>query len=156
MNKKHITLTLAFICASLGFNLFTPSLVHADENLNTGTITVEEIDSTPTDQPTEFANPESTDSATPDSTNTPENCLDESGNLIECTTTDLENAIEAGSSTEPEVTCTEGEDCPGENIEEEVEDASDPEVWPLYLSLGVLGFTIIFVIVINLLNRKRQ
>lgn len=63
--------------------------------------------------------------------------------------TELENALDEGLANEPEVICATGD-------EEGCADDGDPAVWPLYVSLGALGATIILVLIINLLGRKQK
>lgn len=63
---------------------------------------------------------------------------------------ELEDLEHNGTSGEPEVVCADPNE-PG--CEDE---AVAPEMWPLYLSLGALGFTILFVIIINLINRRKK
>ncbi len=63
--------------------------------------------------------------------------------------TELENALDEGLANEPEVICaTADEEGCGEDI--------DLEMWPLYISLGALGATILLVIIINLIGRKKK
>jgi hypothetical protein len=63
--------------------------------------------------------------------------------------TELENALDEGLANEPEVICATGDE-PG------CEDDTNTEMWPLYISLGALGATIILVIIINLFGRKKK
>ena len=63
--------------------------------------------------------------------------------------TEFENALEEGLANEPEVICATGN-------EEGCDTASDSEMWPLYISLGALGATVILVIIINLIGRKKK
>lgn len=62
---------------------------------------------------------------------------------------ELENALDEGLADEPEVICATED-------EEDCEEEGDPEIWPLYVSLGALGATIVLVIIINLMGRKHQ
>lgn len=62
--------------------------------------------------------------------------------------TELENALDEGLANEPEVICATGD-------EEGCTD-DDPVMWPLYVSLGALGATIVLVLIINLLGRKQK
>ena len=63
--------------------------------------------------------------------------------------TEFENAVEEGLANEPEVVCATGD-------EEGCDTASDSEMWPLYISLGALGATVVLVIIINLIGRKKK
>lgn len=63
--------------------------------------------------------------------------------------TELENALDEGLADEPEVICaTDDEEGCGEE--------TDSEMWPLYISLGALGATILLVIIINLIGHKKK
>lgn len=63
--------------------------------------------------------------------------------------TALENALDEGLADEPEVICATAD-------EEGCGEETDPEMWPLYVSLGALGATILLVIIINLIGRKKK
>lgn len=63
--------------------------------------------------------------------------------------TALENALDEGLADEPEVICaTDDEEGCGTD--------ADSEMWPLYISLAALGATILLVIIINLIGRKKK
>lgn len=70
--------------------------------------------------------------------------------------------FEEGTSGEPEVVCADENesDCQNTTPESEVvepdgtEEAIEPELWPLIVSLSALGATIVFVIIINLCGRQ--
>lgn len=64
-----------------------------------------------------------------------------------------ETELEEGTSGEPEVVCasTDEPGCEDAEITEE----TDPETWPLIVSLSALGATIVIVIIINLFGRKK-
>lgn len=63
----------------------------------------------------------------------------------------VENEIDHnGTSGEPEVVCADPNE-PG--CEDE---AVEPEMWTLYLSLGALGATVILIIIINLIGRHKK
>ena len=64
------------------------------------------------------------------------------------TESELKNALDEGLANEPEVICaTEDEEGCGE---------TDSEMWPLYVSLGALAATILLVIIINLIGRRKK
>lgn len=144
MNYKIATaiFTLLGLC-SLGL-LSTPT--YADD-LNTGTVSSDSFDTTtPTDN---F----STDSATPSepsADSTPDTTPEEDNSAA-----DLENTIDhEGTSGEPEVVCADPTEpgCSDPAVEEQI----DPELWPLIISLAALGATILFVIIINIISRKKR
>lgn len=43
-----------------------------------------------------------------------------------------------------------------EEIEEEIEISTEPELWPMIVSASALGFTLLFIIIINLAGRKKS
>lgn len=80
---------------------------------------------------------------------------DEKGMRICCkrTAEEIANIEHNGTSGEAEVICADENepDCTPENEAE-----TEPELWPLILSLSALGFTIVFVIIINLIGRRKK
>lgn len=152
MNKKIIFSLIAGFSLS---GLLTPPVL-AEE----GIMPISENEAVPIsdDVPVEgVINPEEIDDS-----NEPTTTIDVDTNVnmpeVDSTTetnthpdSELENDIDHnGTSGEPEVVCADPNE-PG--CEDE---AIDPEMWPLYLSLGALGFTILFVIIINLINRRKK
>lgn len=89
----------------------------------------------------------------------------------ETTVTDLENIEEEGTSGESEVVCTEeaDENCAAETEVTEEEPAEDctldedgncveaePEMWPMVLSLGAIGVTVIITIILAVAGRNKK
>lgn len=64
---------------------------------------------------------------------------------------ELENNIDhVGTSGEAEVVCASADEpgCEDETV--------DPEMWPLYISLGALGATVLLVLIINLIGHRKK
>lgn len=144
MNKNLIVTFVAILALSLS-NFFAPH-VFADEgdDIVTGTVSDEGFDSS--EEPTE--------TVTPETPNTPEDIENpdpsDSSENTETDSTLEDDIIHEGTSGEPEVVCADPNE-PGCS-----DPAVDPELWPLILSLSVLGGTILFVIIINLINRNKR
>lgn len=154
MNKHKalfLALSLSFSCGML---MSLPAA--ADEVVN-GEITVSG-DEDPITGESEVYNEESgtavTTSETSESQSTAEEDCDNSTDE-DCQTdperydTEFENAVEEGLANEPEVICATED-------EEGCDTASDSEMWPLYVSLGALGITVVLVFIINLIGRKKK
>lgn len=151
MNKKIVF----SLIVALGLGVFLTSPASAEE----GIMPISETETTPTSDnaPVEgVINPEEIDDSNEPATiinvdtdvNMPE--VDPNTNADINPDSELEDLEHNGTSGEPEVVCADPNE-PG------CEDpAVDPEMWPLYLSLGALGFTILFVIIINLINRRKK
>lgn len=151
MNKKIVF----SLIAALSLGAFLTSPASAEE----GIMPISETENTPTSDSTPVdgvINPEEIDDSNEPTTNIN---VDTGVNMPEVDTdtntdvnpsSELEDLEHNGTSGEPEVVCADPNE-PG------CEDpAVDPEMWPLYLSLGALGFTILFVIIINLINRHKK
>lgn len=152
MNKKLIIATIS-ILGLLSTPVFTLT-AHAEEEVITGTVTLDDItdNATVTETPT---------SANPDNTSTETSpCVDENGDLIQdCGIIDyasnpdneFENAIDNGLADEPEVVCADENepDCNTNDSE------TEPELWPLIVSVSALGTTVILIFIINLFGRKK-
>lgn len=155
MNKHKalfLTLTLSFGC---GILISLPASA-VDEVVN-GEITVSG-DEDPTtgggevyyEESGEAVTTSETDQSQPASDEDCDNSTDE-----DCQTdpdrydTELENALEEGLANEPEVICATED-------EEGCDTASNSEMWPLYISLGALSATVILILIINLIGRKKK
>lgn len=150
MNKKTIvsiiTLSLCFCFGLAETTLAEEGIMPISETEGApvsdnapieGVINVEDIDS---------GNEEPTESITTDTVTSWND-----GEAGPETDAELENDIlHNGTSGEAEVVCASTDE-PG--CEDE---AIDPEMWPLYLSLGALGVTILLVIIINLIGRHKK
>lgn len=144
MNKKTIVsiITLGF-CLSLGLATDVSAeegiMPISDDAPIEGVINVEDIDDS-ADEPTTIIDTETV------TTDTSADSDSNSGSDSE-----LENnIIHEGTSGEAEVVCASTDE-PG--CEDE---AIDPEMWPLYISLGALGATILLVIIINLIGHRKK
>jgi len=161
MNKHKLlslAIALSFMCGALGA---LPAGAVDDETVN-GAITVTGDEDPSTDTSEVYSESETvttgesetvTTSETEGTESADDGC-DESADKDcqsrpESYDTELENALDEGLANEPEVICATGDE-PG------CEEEADPEMWPLYLSLGALGATIILVIIINLVGRRKK
>lgn len=145
-----IAIALSFICSA-----FTalPAGAIDDEAVNGAiTVTGDEDPSTETSEVYSEAETVVT-SETEETQSNDDNCIDSIDENCqsrpESYDTDPESALEEGLADEPEVICATGDE-PG------CEDSTEPAMWPFYLSLGALGATIVIVIIINLVGRKKQ
>lgn len=98
-----------------------------------GVIDIDSIDGS-TEEPTTIID---TETVTSDINSEPESEIED-------------NLDHLGTSGEAEVVCASADE-PG--CEDE---AIDPEMWTLYLSLGALGATVILIIIINLIGRHKK
>lgn len=155
MNKHKILMFALALSFSAGIFSALPTsaidetvnseiIVSGDEDpmIDEGEIYTEDPNNTPvtTNETAPIAQPEEDCNDTDN-----EDCQDET----ERYDTDLENAIDEGLANEPEVICATGD-------EEDCNNLTDSEMWPLYISLGALGVTIVLVIIINLIGRKKK
>lgn len=147
MNKKTIVsiITLSF-CSSLGL----AQIATAEE----GIMPIYETEGVPTSDDTPVEGVIDID-AIDDSTDEPTTVIDTDTNVTIDSNlesdSELENDIDHnGTSGEAEVVCASADE-PG--CEDE---ATDPEMWPLYLSLGALGATILLVLIINLIGHRKK
>jgi len=115
-------------------------IVSGDEDPSTGTTEVyseEEAVMTEESETTTIENCDPT---------TDENCQ----TSTERYDTELENALDEGLANEPEVICASDD-------EEDCEDAeTEPALWPLYISLGAIAITIVVIVVLNLIGRRKR
>lgn len=73
----------------------------------------------------------------------------------DCTNEDTPGCEPAdGSIAQPDKPTGEVETNIGD--EESAEEATEPEMWPVYISLGALGATLLLIIIINLVGRKSR
>lgn len=154
MNKKIIFSSI--IAFTLSVSLTFNSAAHAEEGIMPisdtsetpieGTVSPDDVDSINPINPNETPiAPE------PDNTTEPTEPEPESPDYTDPSDSELdEDAIHNGTSGEPEVVCADPNE-PG--CEDE---ALDPEIWPLILSLSALGMTIIFIIIINLIGHRKK
>lgn len=139
MHKKIIFSIISLsLCLCLGLaktvaaeEEITPT--SSDEATVEGVINPDEIDDSV--EPTTVVDVEATETitVTPDDETEAENDLDHNG-----------------TSGEPLVVCADSSEpsCADEEIE--------PEMWTLYLSLGALGATVLLVLLINLIGRRKK
>lgn len=156
MHKHKLSLFALAISFGCGLIVNLPARA-VDEVVNSEIVVSGDEDPTPSNDTVYYGESEAvTTSETDESHPVDEACTDETS--AECQTTnpevteneaELENALDEGLADEPEVICATGDE---EGCEKEV----DPEMWPLYLSLGALAVTVIVVIIINLIGRKKQ
>lgn len=146
MNKKTI---IFIITLSLCFCLGVTKIASAEE----GIMPVSETEGAPISDGTSVEGEINLDDID-DSGEEPTAIID-----AEAVTTDadskseseLENNIDHnGTSGEALVVCASADE-PGCTDE-----AVDPEMWPLYISLGALGATILLVIIINLIGHQKK
>lgn len=146
MNKKTI---VSIITLSFCFCLGVTGIVAAEE----GIMPISETEGTPISDDTPVEGVIDLDSID-DSAEEPTTIID-----TDTVTTDidsnpdseLENNIDHnGTSGEAEVVCASPDEPGCEDT------AIDPEMWPLYLSLGVLGATILLVLIINLIGHRKK
>jgi len=152
MNKPQ---ALFFALAlSLGCSLFVTQPANAVEETVNEAITVTGDEDPSTGTAEVYSEEETiTTTAEPDATST-QDCDDTTDEKCQTEAerydTELENALEEGLANEPEVICATGD-------EEGCEDAkTEPALWPLYLSLGAIAVTIVVIIVLNLIGRKKR
>lgn len=150
MNKK-VTFW-AILALSLCGIMAAP--VQAEE-LTTGPISADEIDSqTTTDGGEVFVDTTETTTTTDDYGVMPINDTPDKATTDTTEDSELNTVIHEGTSGEPEVVCADPTEpgCEDPSIEEE----EDPALWPLILSLSALGATVLIVIIINLIGRKKS
>lgn len=135
MNKKTI---ISIIALSLCFCLGVAEIATAEE----GIMPISENEATPISEDAPVEGVIDIDDID-DSDNEPTDVFDTD------TTTD-DNIDYTGTSGEAEVVCANSDE-PG--CEDE---AIDPEMWPLYISLGALGATILLVFIINLIGHYKK
>lgn len=159
MNKKLITLAISGL--GLIFAGFAPTTVFAEpvpanDEVITGTVTIDDT----TDSAAITEAPVSPEDPAPSET---PDCLDENGDLLpNCNPDGPPGTLDEGLADEPEVVCSDEDepDCADPDDPEtlnnpEDPETSDPALWPLILSLSVLGGTILFVLIINFAARKK-
>lgn len=143
------TIFSSAIVLSFGLSVLFTQLANAEE----GIMPISENETTPTsdEQPIEgVINPDDIDDSNEPTDIIDTNTTVDTSNNNE-TSSDLEDdLIHNGTSDEAEVVCAD----PNERGCED--EAVNPEMWPLYLSLGALGATILFIIIINLVGGHRK
>lgn len=182
MHKKH-TFLLGSIVGALLFTLAPQSVLAFDENEEVnGTVTIEEVDDS-IDSGTNTSSDSAEDNPNSDYTPglitkidgedrcvmegnigipCPAECYNEAGDFQEGCRRLETGEIDNGLSGEATVVCADENEpgCSPEEIEKdqaelEAEEGIEPETWPMILSLSALGVTILFVIIFNLLSRKK-
>lgn len=152
MHKKIVSLTILAAVTALSF----AGTAWAEE-LSTGEVVVDAINDV---EPTAVVTSDQPDAPAQDTEPAAVPTQEIMDAVDECNTTgnceDLENIEHAGTSGEAEVVCAndEEEDCEideTEEIEEVVE-----ETWPLIVSLSALGATVVIVILLNLLGKRKK
>lgn len=149
---------ISTLVLSLGCSLVFTSPAQAIEETNTEAITVTDEEDPSGSDPVTITEDDltTTEGSTPVEDATGDEDCDQTTDP-DCqpapervdTEQDLENALDEGLVNEPEVVCADGDesDCEGD---------SEPEIWPLVLSLSALAVTIVFIIIINLIGRKNR
>lgn len=147
MNKKTI---VSIITLSFCFCLGLAQIATAEE----GIMPISETEGVPTSDDTPVEGVIDID-AIDDSTDEPTTIIDtDTSTTIDSnleSDSELENDIDHnGTSGEAEVVCADPNEPGCEN------EATDPEMWPLYLSLGALGATVLLVLIINLIGHRKK
>lgn len=75
---------------------------------------------------------------------------------IECdeANNDCADLIDLQETNDTEIILAEDED--GVTEVEDIEVESEPEMWPVYVSLGAIGVMILMIIVLNLTGKKKK
>ncbi len=146
--KKHLFFTL-ILALTLTFAINTPTFAEdVNPNADEGIMLLE-------NSPSDGSTSSTGDGEIGTGVNSED--IDPDSGAIECLEENCPNAdnIEhEGTSGEPEVVCADPNEPGCENADESAE--SEPELWPVYVSLGALGTMIILVIIINLLGGKKR
>lgn len=147
MRKTFISSSIIALSLGVGILGFVPA--HAEE-INTGTVPGDGFTATSDDElETISVGGTSDNAAEPSSGNA------DAEPIFAGESTELEDTIDhEGTSGEPEVICADPTEPGCEDAA--VEDEIDPELWPLIISLAALGLTVLFVIIFNIIGRKRK
>lgn len=79
------------------------------------------------------------------------NCLGSDSEIPENCTTPIDQELEDGTSDEPLVVCADENET---DCIPEVEDDTEPALWPMIVSMAALGLAAVMIIVLNLTGPK--